>query len=371
MPETNQSKAASAEADIDAPTGLPVLPPLAALVEIVVLVVLPGLLDMFVPSFPSLNDTQPHVYWVPVLLLTLQYGSASGLLAAGVAIVLSSTLGWSEQDIGENHFNYLLRIWSQPVLWIATAVILGQLRLRQIERKQALGRSVTELAGQRQMLADHARQLRARCEQLELAIATRYETDAQGLLAALGRTQHASYPEAVSALHEAIGRAFGDARLSVHLLEDGHLRTVFRHGPADASSVGPLTPQSKLYEAVVQRGLALNILDPSSEDMLAAQGLAAVPVFGAGRSVIGAVVLESCDPSHLDTSTLDRLAAIAGLIAARHQREPMRREEVRTDNRPPSPDAPAIDRSREPRWRRARRRGDRLVPALTRPGRKA
>ncbi|MGE0517102.1 MAG: hypothetical protein AB7O71_24505, partial [Hyphomicrobiaceae bacterium] len=236
MTETDQAR----NEIVDMPTGLPVLPPLAALFEIVVLVICPGLLDYFVPGFPSLNETQPHFYWLPVLLLTLQYGSASGLLAAGVAIILANLLGWPEQEIGENHFNYLLRIWLQPVLWIATAVILGQIRLRQIERKQALGRSVALLTQQRAALAEHAQNLRARCDRLERFIATRHEADGLALLSALGRTQTTSAAEAMEALREAVTLACGDCQLAVLSREGDELRAIFRHGTASVPEYGPI-----------------------------------------------------------------------------------------------------------------------------------
>ena len=159
-------------------TGLPLQPPLTALVGIAILILLPGALDHLVPGFPAINEMQPHIFWLPVLLLTLQYGSVSGLLAAGAAVAVSSLLEWPGQGIGESHLGYLLRISLQPVLWIATAVILGHLRLRQIEREQALDRSVVRLTRQRATLAAHVRGLRERCDRLERFIATRHEPDA-------------------------------------------------------------------------------------------------------------------------------------------------------------------------------------------------
>src|SRR5262249_28579364 len=81
--------------------GLPVLPPGIALVELLVLLVVPILLEWLVPGFPDLTQIQPHPYWFPILLLSLQYGTVSGFLAAIVAITGAWLIGWPEQDIGE------------------------------------------------------------------------------------------------------------------------------------------------------------------------------------------------------------------------------------------------------------------------------
>lgn len=340
----------AATAPADTASGLPVLPPLAALVEILVLVVVPGLLDLFVPSFPSLNESQPHFFWLPVLLLTLQYGSASGLLAAGTAIVLSSLLGWPEQEIGENHFSYLLRIWLQPVLWLATGVILGQLRLRQIERKQALGQAVVELTAQRQSIAEHARNLRERCDRLERVVATRRQPDALALLAALGRMQSSDPDIATRALGDTLALAFGRSAVSVLVLEDGALRIAHRHAPT-GSPPAPATIRtgSPLFDAVLGEGRALSALDPGSEHDLDGRAVAAVPILDAAGNATGAVLLETSEPDDLDADTLHRLAAVAAVVSGRLRTAA---EAPRAARVPPPADPRA--RPDEALWRRVR-----------------
>ncbi len=302
-------------------SGLPVLPPLAALLEIMALVVVPGLLDHFVPGFPSINETQPHFFWLPVVLLSAQYGSLSGLLTAGVAIMLASLLGWPEQEIGENHFSYLLRVWLQPVLWIATAVILGQFRLRQIEKKEELARAVDTLTSQRQSIAEHARNLRARCEHLERIIAARREPEARHLLAALGRIHSPDAVIADAALHEALRLAFGNCRAAVYVPDPddaGQLRLGARHGEGQEQPaplrIGPSEP---LYRAAFLQGRAVSIFHPGDERELLGHGLAAVPIFAADRAVLGMLVLENAAASEIDASTGDRLAVVAAQIASR------------------------------------------------------
>jgi hypothetical protein len=318
MSEPAEASTAVAKSGRGAVSGLPVLPPLAAVIEVIVLVVVPGLLDLFVPAFPSLNETQPHFYWLPVLLLTLQYGSASGLLAAGTAIVLSNLLGWPEQEIGENHFSYLLRIWLQPVLWLATGVILGQLRLRQIERKQALGQAVAELSAQRQSLADHAQSLRERCDRLERLISTRRGPDARDLLAALGRVEAAPADEATRALDEALGLAFGESAVSILALDGGALRVVYRHArPGAPPPPGLIGPESPLFAAVAIERRALSVLTPGAEHDLDRRGLAAVPIIASDGHLEGAVLLETGEPDDLDEGTCDRLRAIAAMVSGR------------------------------------------------------
>jgi len=367
MTDTGQTQEAIRE---DAPTGLPVLPPVAALVEIAVFVILPGLLDYAVPGFPTLNETQPHFYWLPVLLLTLQYGSPSGLLAAGVAIVISSFLGWPEQEIGENHFSYLLRIWLQPVLWIATAVVLGQFRLRQIEAKQALERSVTLLAEQRAELAVHAQRLRDRCDRLERLIATRHEAGGSALMAAIGRTQAMTRADAERALHDCIALAFGECRLTMLVLAGDELRATFRHGIEDGRAPQRIPSASPFFQAIVRRRETLSVLAPAGEQSLDGHGLAAVPMASDGN-VVGALLLEACSPDQLDRATSDRLAALAMAMAASHRiaEETSARQNSSKASLTVSEAAPATS-ARFPSWRRVRRRFHHFSVISSRSGRR-
>ena len=297
--------------------GLPVLPPLSALLEIVVLILLPGALDYGLPSFPNLNETQPHFFWLPVLLLTLQYGSVSGLLAAGTAIVVTSLLGWPEQDIGENHFNYLLRIWLQPVLWIATAVVLGQLRLSQIERKMTLERDVRHLTAQRTAIASHARNLRERCDRLERLIATRRAPDGQLLLANLGRIDHPQSDVAATALADALQLAFPKSTVGIYKLQDERLVLAFTHkGAGEEAPPGELAGDSRLAMAVLEHSKKLSVLTKAGEAELSGY-MAAVPIVQEDQQPVGAMLLTRADATDLDDGVLDRMTAIAVAIARR------------------------------------------------------
>lgn len=299
------------------PPGLPVLPPLAALVEIALLIGIPALLDYFVPSFPSLSGLQPHPFWLPVLLLSLQYGTVSALLAAGCAIAASSILGLPDQEIGEDHFTYLLRVWSQPVLWLITALILGQFRMRQIERKQELARQVAELNMQRTAIADYAANLRERCERLERDIVGRRSMGGRDLLSlvhGLGAARGAAVQPGLGTLLEA---AFGTCQASIALRMGDELRVVFRHGwPTEPRWHTSFATGDPIHHTIVMSHAGLCAMTPGDETRLAGEGIAATPILSRsdGR-VIGMLKLELVDPAELDASLPARLAVLADLLA--------------------------------------------------------
>ncbi len=300
-----------------AEAGLPVLPPLAAYLEILVLLVLPAALDHFVPAFPSLPEIQPHPFWLPILLLSLQYGTVSGLLAAGIAIALNAILGWPEQEVGENHFAYLLRIWAQPVLWIGAALVLGQFRLRQIEQKQRLTQQLAELMTQRNAISNHSTHLRDRCEKLERALAQRLEPGNRDLLVALGQLGSHDPAASATAFGRAASLAFGPCQASMYARDMTGLHLVEKHGwPVGTTRRIAFRPDEPLFKAVVQEGRPLSVLNPGDEAELGADGLVAVPILsGDSARVIGLLKLEAIAPAALDAATPARLSAIAAHAA--------------------------------------------------------
>jgi polysaccharide biosynthesis protein PelD len=75
---------------------------------------------------------QPHPFWVPVLLVAVQHGTNAGLLAAGAATAALLIGNLPPQGIDQDYYAYLFEITWQPLLWMAAALILGELRTRQV-----------------------------------------------------------------------------------------------------------------------------------------------------------------------------------------------------------------------------------------------
>ncbi len=291
------------------------LPPLIALVELAALIGLFVLIDWATPDI-DLTDLKPNPLWLPVLLLSLQYGTVSGLMAALFAILLTVFHGFPEEGVGENHFAYVLRVWSEPILWIAAAVLLGQFRLRQIAEGHALRRKVSELAMQRTYLAGYADSLRQRCEKLERARATEAASPAVALLDALAGLAQAD-GDLQAAFERCMSIAFPGWRASL-LVKDGALaRRVASCGPGEAGGRKELDSAHPLFQAVVEQGASLNVMVPGDEKSLAGEGLVAVPVRGGeDRRILGIVLLEAAPAASVTAETTVALEVVASALAS-------------------------------------------------------
>jgi polysaccharide biosynthesis protein PelD len=295
--------------------GLQVLPPLTAVLELAAIVAALMFIDWVWPAL-DINSLQPSPYWLPVLLLSLQYGTASGSLAVVVAIAAYFTfVTLPEQGVGENEFAYRLRTLSQPILWISAAVLLGQFRMVQIAAKREMLRRVEELEGQTRTLADFANRLRGRCDTLERDIVTRGAPSSAPLLDSLAALhQGAATPAELERCFEA---AFPGAAVSLFVRHGVSLnRLVSTHWPKNAPWLTTLPLDHPLVALVAGAQRSLSVLHPADDASLAGQGVAAVPVVDAktGRT-LGMIKVEACDASLVTEKLVGQLQVLASAIS--------------------------------------------------------
>jgi hypothetical protein len=290
---------------------LPVLPPRFALFELGVFALV-IVLERFWEPFPDLSRMNPHPYWIAVLLLSLQYGTVSGLLAALLAIAGSVLIGLAEPEIGESYFAHLVRAWTQPVLWLLMALLLGSFRMRQIEARDDLQREAEELQTRSLALVEHVGHLKQRCETLERQLAARTTTDAQRLLDAMVRLEDDDATQRRDAFDATMQAAFAGCQASLFAVRDARLELVCHsRWPAGTRRREVWPAGDALVDAIVIETRAVSILSARDEAVLGGEGLIAVPVRGAEGRAVGMLKLEACAPQLLNATTARRLEVVA------------------------------------------------------------
>lgn len=289
------------------------LPPRNAWLELGLFVLAIVVIDWAVPGFDLLR-IEPNPCWLPVLLLSTQYGTVSGLLAAATCIGLSIHSGFPEQEIGENLFVYLLRVWAQPMLWIAAAVLLGQLRTRHIMERAELKQEVAILTSQRSALADYARNLRQRCDVLERHIAGGGNSEPVGVLAVLSRLGSGSQADVRDVFRTCMASVLPDADVALMRLGPAGLEMLASTRAQMPFAPAHLETSSGLVRELTETKAPLSVLTASGERALSGYALMAVPI-EAGEEMVGAILVHEIEPSMLTESLGDALSAIASALA--------------------------------------------------------
>lgn len=297
-------------------TALPVIPPRFALFELAVFLFI-ALAEWLWEPFPDLNRLNPHPYWIPVLLLSLQYGTVSGLLAAAIAIAGSVLIGVVEPEIGESYFAFLVRTWSQPVLWLVVALLVGAFRMRQIEYRDDLEAEVADLRARSLALVDHADNLKGRCDLLERRLAADSGPQTDRLLDAFGMLAEARGDGWGAALDSALDIVVPGAQASVFAVKGEDLALVHAHRWAEGAKWRrEMRGAEPLAQAVLGEARALTILSAIDERMLAGEGLFAVPVIDPnGGAVVGLLKIETIGAKYIEAALTPRLAVLAAHLA--------------------------------------------------------
>jgi hypothetical protein len=110
-----------------------------------------------------------HPYLFVIMLMGAQHGVYGGVFTAMMATAITIVGGLPPRPIDENYFDYTLGIWSNPLLWVCSGLLIGIITTRQqkalSKAKAALEQSLAAQAlieNQYEVLAHRTRKLERR-----------------------------------------------------------------------------------------------------------------------------------------------------------------------------------------------------------------
>jgi hypothetical protein len=256
---------------------------------------------------------QPSPLWLPVLLASLQFGVADGLLAAAIAAAAYVGLGFHGETGSEEYFSSWITVWTTPGLWILTALIVGGTRSFQAVREDAVRRELTSTEEKAEVLARHGEKLAARIDLLERKIASGSSAMASSLcedVTELLRSDREQFDVTLARCMEVL---FGtcDYTLSVS-------------GPSWSLEVerGTSSPIEKeahqeLQCAVASAGQVLSFMDPRNSTLLTRAGAVfAAPIYVPGSNrLVGVLAIRRIKETASVFECEKRVQFVALLVA--------------------------------------------------------
>ena len=113
-------------------------------------------------------------YLACVILMSAQHGVFGGILSASLAIALTYAAGLPAPILGETYFDFIIGVWTEPLVWLTTALAVGVITTRRVQANMrtagALERSLraqTLIEEQYNVLASRARRLERRIAGLD------------------------------------------------------------------------------------------------------------------------------------------------------------------------------------------------------------
>ncbi len=222
---------------------------------------------------------EPHPFWVIVLAVALRYGTTEALVAVMLCSAALLVGSLPEPSLSEDVFQYGFNLVRRPILWLVAAVVVGEMRNRQIGERDSLRSRVSQAEEQNQALTKSFQTLVKANEDLETRVAGQLRTVISTYEAA--RALETLEPgQMLDGMSGMVRTLLAPEAFSIHLLEEGGgLRAALTEGWTAADKFPTsYAGHSALYAEVVGKRRFLSAARPDDAQILEGDGLLAGPL---------------------------------------------------------------------------------------------
>ena len=287
----------------------------SALLEILLFFVVAILLDQFVFDADSFWYVTPHPFWIIVLLVTVQYGTAEGVLAALAATVVLLAVSMPEQALNQDLYDYLFSIVRRPLMWFVAAVLLGELRMRHLRETRQLRRQLEEARENERTIAEAYQRQQEIKTDLEARVAGQMRT-VISMHQAVKSLEQLDSGKVLFSIMDMIRAVMNPQKSSVYIFGQDVLEATVHTGWTGADHyLRVIGAEHPLFQEVVTRRRILSIANENDEKILDNQGVLAGPLINAETGeVIGMLKIEELDFIELGWTTIKNFEVVCEWI---------------------------------------------------------
>lgn len=286
-----------------------------AILEAAGMLLILTLLDALVFQGNRFWDVNPHPFWIPVLLITAQYGTNEGLLAALLATLFYLVGNVPEAPEGVDHYDHLYTIAINPILWFVAAFFLGELRQRHMRERDNLIKEIEDSQQREDLISDSYKFVKNRKEALEVQVSGQLVSSIEAYRAA--KAVETLDPKSVmQGVEKLVASVLSPQKFSLYIFHDSKLTATILHGwaPGDAY-LQEIDSYHPLYQAVVGQQETLVIANEQHEQSLSGQGVMAGPIIDPDtKRVVGMLKVEQMDFVSLSLNTVETFRALCEWI---------------------------------------------------------
>lgn len=286
-----------------------------ALAEIIIFPAVLWLIDWaFCDGSGFYNYNLPiNPYLFMALVVTFQYGSLTGILAAFVAIVVfityNSALGFSDL--------FRIDVLVTPVAWIVSCGVLGWIRDRHIRERKRFQTKLADSLAREKVTAEAYQEVRARKQRLEERVASEMRS-ALTVYQSAKSLENMAPNHLMRSLEGMIKDLIGAETFSLFLMKNNALDASITSNWQGSYSSLPrrYTSSSSLYQYLVANREVLTVANSEQEQILGGEGLMAAPVVTPTGEVLGMIKIEALPFAHFGIQTVETLRLVAEWTAA-------------------------------------------------------
>lgn len=259
---------------------------------------------------------EPHPYWIIILLVSVQYGTAEGLLAVIVASCFLLIGNMPQQQLDQDMYAYLFMVAKLPLLWVVASVTLGELRNRHIRERANLHHALALAHEREEKITESYEWVREHKQKLELRIAGQFRTSIDTYRAARS-IEKLDPKEVLQGVQEIVRAILNPEQFSVFLLDKEGLQANIMHGwGKEDNYLRTFDNQSRIYKEVMGNKAVLCVANDEQARILAGEGVLAGPLINLDTGdIIGMLKIEKIAFTDLHMSTIEAFKSISEWIA--------------------------------------------------------
>lgn len=297
---------------------------MSALVEMLVGLALLLLLDMLVFHSHRFWGVNPHPFWIVVLMIAAQYGTAEGLVAGIMASLFLLLGNIPAVQEGMSHYDWLFSISLNPVLWIVAGWLLGELRQRHIRERDHLRHELAEAQQREILISDSYNFVKTRKESLEVQVSGQLASSIEAYRAAK-EVENLEPKSVMQGVERLVRSVLGAQKFSMFVVNGNKLNATLMHGWEGSDKYQQeIDSFSPLYQSVVGQRELLVIANEQHEIALDNHGLMAAPIIDpTNNQVLGMLKVEQMDFTGISLNSVETFRALCewigtALVNARH-----------------------------------------------------
>lgn len=267
------------------------------------------------------RDVTPHPFWLLSIVVAAQYGTASGVMASVLGTLLAYAGNLPARDPLQDQSAYLLSVMAWPVVWFASAVVLGELRLRQDRLNLALRDRVDEQETYNAALTESNLRLESTVERLRAAAAGQVQTTV-ALFQAAKDVESQSTHSVFESVGPLIHSILSPTSYSVYLKSGNQLDLVV-HVNQDKvpDAVKRYAESSALFMAIAQDKKTLHVATAEGQEVLGTEGILAGPLMDVDTgNVVGMLKVEALPMTMLRPDTLQAFRGLCEWIGGAYRK---------------------------------------------------
>ena len=253
--------------------------------------------DRFVLKSASFGSVNPHPFWIPVVLMAVQYGVAGGVFVTVAATAVLFAVAPPLQLASQDFYTYAGAALAQPTAWLVAALVVGGLRNLHMAHAADLQTSLDEARMAAETLNAGLDRAVTEIGRLESRIAAE-AVSLDGVIQALANLDARDAPTLLAGFGAVVRDGVGASSLTLYMQAAGGMTPIARIADGDTRGLAaaPTLPASLLEVLDRVRGAVVQS-DPHAIELLPSGAACAVPIISdPGIALLGVILIERLQP---------------------------------------------------------------------------